>query len=110
MILQVIKIAFKGNDFRKDPKGFAMDETNGFLNGMILMPFLFPSLLVILFFILGYTSLLTGPYGFFKFVFWVTFIPLSIFLYFIINTLKMIKRTNKNVADNVINVKAEVKE
>ncbi len=110
MIFRIISIAFKGNKFRQDPKGFLGEEADGFLNSMFILPFIVPSLFIIFFFILGFTSLLSGPYGFFKFVFFITFIPFVIFASIIFRALKTIKRANKKVINETIVVKAEVKE
>lgn len=110
MIIQIVKIAFKGKQFRNNPANFMQDEANGFLNGLVFLPFFVSGLFVILFFILGFTTLLTGPYGFFKFIFFITFIPFILFLYIVLKTLKIIKRMNKNILNETIKVKAEVKQ
>lgn len=110
MIFRTISIVFKGNQFRKDPSGFLQDETKGFLNGLVFLPMIIPAFFVILFFILGYTDLFTGPYGFFKFVFWVSFIPFVIILAIIVKAMRIIKGASKKVIEDTIHVKAEVKE
>lgn len=110
MIFRTIGIVCKGNQFRKDPSGFLQDEAKGFLNGLVFLPMIAPAFFVILFFVLGYTDLLTGPYGFFKFVFWVFFIPFVIILAIIVKAMRIVRRASKQAIEKTIHVKAEVKE
>ncbi len=50
----------------KDPSGFARDEAFDTLRGIILPITIFGALLVILFYLLGYSEFWFGPSGFFK--------------------------------------------
>lgn len=109
MIFKFISIAFKGNQFRKNPSEFLQEEAKGFVNGLVFMPMVVPGLFVLLFFLLGYTGLLTGPYGFFKFLFWIAFIPFVIIFWLLLKATRIIKRASKSAIHETIKVKAEVK-
>lgn len=110
MIFRIINIAFKTNQFRKDPNNFLEDEAKGFLNGLVFMPMIIPFLFLLFFFFLGYTEFLSGPYGFFKFLFWILFIPFIIIFIFLFKAIKMIRKNTKKVINDTIHIKAEIKE
>lgn len=66
-----------------------------------------------LFFILGWTELLSGPYGFFKFVFWFLLIPFSILqlvFWKLFSKAKTLVQKAKNRVDEELNtIKVEPK-
>ncbi len=66
-----------------------------------------------LFYILGWTELLSGPYLFFKFVFWFSLIPFSIlqiFFWKLFKSFKKLVQKAKNRIDEEVNtIKVEPK-
>ena len=66
MIFRVFHVYKNVKEGVKNPTGFAHDEALGILRGAIIPPTVLGALLVILFFLLGYSSFWFGPSGFFK--------------------------------------------
>ncbi len=66
MIFRVFKLYKNIQEGTKNPTGFARDEAFDMLRSAVLLPTVVGALLVILFFILGYSSFWFGPSGFFK--------------------------------------------
>lgn len=66
MIFRVFKLYRNVKEGTKNPTGFAHDEALGLLRGAILPLTIIGAILVVLFFLLGYTTFWFGPSGFFK--------------------------------------------
>ena len=66
MIFRVFQIYNNVKNGVKNPTGFAHDEALGLLKGAIVPFTAIGAILVILFFLLGYSSFWFGPSGFFK--------------------------------------------
>ncbi len=106
MIFGVIK-TYK--DVRKgvnDPTGLGQDIALDVLKAPLIL-FTFAGLFgLVLFFILGWTELLSGPFGFFKFVFFLLLIPftiLEIVFWSLFNRFKKILQKAKNRVDESVN-------
>lgn len=56
-------------EVRDDTGGFVADEVVGLLKGFLIIPVVIVGIALALFFILGFTTLLGGPMGFFKVLF-----------------------------------------
>ncbi len=69
MIFQIIQIKKMASEAKENPGKFAGGQVGELFVGMLIVPSLIALLLLGSFFILGYTSWLGGPYGFFKFLF-----------------------------------------
>jgi len=66
MIFRVFHVYKNLKEGTKNPTGFAHDEALGLLKSVIIPPTVIGALLVVLFFLLGYSSFWFGPSGFFK--------------------------------------------
>jgi hypothetical protein len=66
MIFRVFKLYRNVQEGAKNPTGFARDEALGLLRTAIILPTLIGAVLVVLFYLLGYSSFWFGPSGFFK--------------------------------------------
>lgn len=66
MIFRVFQVYKSIREGVKNPTGFAYDEALGLLRAVILPPTIIGALMVVLFFLLGYTPFWFGPSGFFK--------------------------------------------
>lgn len=108
MILKVLKIRKTMKELKEDPSKLAGEEVGGFFIGMILGPALIPFLILILLFILGFTGLIGGPFGLFKFLFFLFLIPsIGVFL-ILFKAYKIIKGGAKKAVDNTLKVESKV--
>lgn len=110
MIFKIFKIKNTIKDLKENPGKFAGEEAGGFFLGMILGPIFVPLLVLILLFILGFTSLIGGPFGFFKFLFFLLLIPSSIIFWILFKAYKFIKGSAKKAVDDTIKVESKVVE
>ena len=106
MIFTIIKTYKDVKNGVKDPTGFGQDA----LLEMIKIPlviFTVGGILALgLFFVLGWTEILGGPFGFFKFVFWflaIPFVILEIVFWKIYSKAKALIQKAKNRVDQEIN-------
>ncbi len=106
-ILHIRKMIKEG---RENPSRLAGEQTAEMMWGIVLVPIIICVLLLILFFIMGYTHLFGFSSGFFRFLFWFFLIP-GIFVFGAIR--KMIglaSRTTTTQAKKVVDaVATEVK-
>ncbi len=87
---------------RRDPGGLAGDETKDVLIGLLLIPALGILLWLALMFILGFTTLLGGPMGFFKFIFILSLIGTVVLGTIVRKLLGLVRRGTKQVVDKTI--------
>jgi uncharacterized Tic20 family protein len=71
---QILQIRKNIKDARANPSGFAGEQTKEILWGIMIIPIIICALVIILFFVIGYTDVLGFQLGFFKFLFWVALI------------------------------------
>lgn len=113
MIFTIIKTYKDVKNGVKDPTGFGQDA----LLEMIKIPLVIFTvggiLALALFFALGWTETLGGPFGFFKFVFWflaIPFVVLEIVFWKIYSKAKSLIQKAKNRVDEEVNtIKVDVR-
>ncbi len=106
MIFTIIKTYRDVKSGVKDPTGFGKDALLEIIKIPLLVFTVGGVLALVLFFILGWTDLLSGPFGFFKFVFWFLFIPffiLEIVFWKIYSKAKALVQKAKNRVDERMN-------
>jgi len=108
MILQIFKIRKMTNEAKENPGKFAGGQVGELFIGMLIMPSLLTLFLLVSFFILGYTTLLGGPFGFFKILFIFSVFVILCLLYFLRKIYKMIKTVTKDVVDSTIKVESKI--
>lgn len=74
MLFKIFRIKKMITQGMRDPGGLAGEEAAGALTALLILPGIGALIWLALMFILGFTPLLGGPFGFFKFVFVVSFI------------------------------------
>lgn len=110
MIFRILKVRKTMKELKEDPSKLAGEEAGGFFMGMILGPALIPLLVLIFLFVLGFTGFIGGPYGLFKFLFFLFLIPsIGVFL-ILFKAYKIIKGGAKKVVDNTLKVESKVVE
>lgn len=95
-IFKILKIKKSIKDAQNDPNAFAKDQVRGILWGLVILPLLISTIVVILFFIIGYTELFGFQVGFFKFLFWISFA-------FILLIFSLIRRITRHVSKITFN-------
>lgn len=95
---------------KENPGKFASEEMGNLFGSILIMPLISALFFLALFFILGYTTLLGGPFGFFKFIFIMLAIG-SIFFFSILRKIhRALKQTTKNQINETIKVESKVLE
>jgi len=110
MIFRVLQIRKMIREGKEDPGKFAGGQAGDLFMGLLLMPIISAVLLLGGLFILGYTPLLGGPFGFFKFFFWLSIFCVFFFFMILRKVYKMIKNTTKSAVNDTIKVESKVVE
>ncbi len=77
---KILKIRKTIKEARENPSALAGEEIRGVLWGLFVIPIIIGALVVVLFFLIGYTDVLGFTWGFFKILFWISlFVSLAIF-------------------------------
>ncbi len=77
---KILKIRKTIKEARENPGALAGQEIRGVLWGLFVIPIIICALVVVLFFLIGYTEVLGFSWGFFKVLFWISlFVSLAIF-------------------------------
>lgn len=100
MIFRFIEIKNMAEDARKDPKNFAKNTAEDYIKGIIASPVISYLVLMIVFFVFGFTGFLGGPYGLFRFFFVLFLIP-AVFLFFFLRKIFTVWREVKNSGGKV---------
>lgn len=95
ILFKILHIKKLVKEARENPSALAGNEVGDALWGIVLIPLIIGIIGIILFFIMGYTSLFGFQFGFFKFLFW-----LSLIIGFII--FSIIRRLVKSVSKSTI--------
>ncbi|MCX6752467.1 MAG: hypothetical protein NTZ87_03140 [Candidatus Nomurabacteria bacterium] len=98
------------NEVRENPGKFAGGKIGEMFLGVLFMPSLISFIIVCGFFILGFTTFLGGPYGFFKFLFVIFFLGILCVVYFIRKIYRFIKSITENAVNDTIKVKSRIVE
>ncbi len=113
MIFTLIKTYREVKNGVKDPTGFGKDALLETIKIPLLVFTVGGILALALFFILGWTELLSGPFGFFKFLFWflaIPFVILEIIFWKLFSSFKRLVQRAKNRVDESVNaIDVEVK-
>lgn len=108
MIFKILQVRNIVREAQADPGKFAGEGVRGVFTGMFIMPTIFILVLVAGLFVLGFTDLLGGPYGFFKFLFWFAAICLIGFFIILWRIYRMVKSFTKGVVDDTIKVNSKI--
>lgn len=109
MLFRLFRIRKNVKDIRNDAGGFAGDQVVDVVTGILAIPLLLSVGALVLFFILGYTALLGGPFGFFKILF-VVGASVSFLLFLVVRPLfRFIRAGTKEVVDRGVQKIKEVR-
>ncbi len=97
-------------DAKENPGQFASGEIQDFLLGILVVPILIGVLLLALFFILGFTSVLGGPFMIGKFFFYVFLIGAGTVSFISWKVIKFTKQITKKEVNRTIHVENVSKE
>ncbi len=103
MLFRIFLIGKTIRDIKSNPSKFAGEEARGAIIGIFILPIIIVLLGLIFLFVLGFTNVFGGPYGFFKVVFFI-----GLFTSFIFGLI--IKRLLSFVGNTTIKVTSEVVE
>lgn len=102
MIFKVLRLRKTVREVREDTGGFVADEVGGVLTGLMLIPVIIVCCALALFFILGFTTLLGGPMGFFKVLF-IIGICMTILVFAVVYPIvRFIRRSARRVTNRAI--------
>ena len=108
MIFQILEIKNMASDAKENPGKFAGGQVGSIFLDMLITPALVALLSLVGFFILGYTSWLGGPYGFFQFLFVISIMALVCLFYFLRKIYLLIKSVTKIVVESTIKVESTI--
>lgn len=109
MLFKLLKLRKNVKEVRKDPGGFAAGEAAGaVIETVLLVPGLIALFGLVLFFILGFTTLLGGPMGFFKFLFIFGVFVLLVIIAMLRPIIRLLKRGTKRAVDAGVRTIKEV--
>jgi uncharacterized membrane protein (DUF373 family) len=97
-------------DANRDPGHLAAGMVGDVFVGMFLLPVVLTVVFLGLFFVLGYTHLLGGPFGFFRFLFVVSIIGGFLFFFILYKLYRVIKNTTKHSVNSSIKVESKIVE
>ncbi len=110
MIFKIFQIRNTIKEVRANPGEFAGQGAGGLFMGLFIMPLVYGVLILGGFFVLGYTTFLGGPYGFFKFLFILSIVGIVGFSFVLYKIFSLIKRSTRILVDKTIIVESKVVE
>lgn len=108
MIFQILKIRKMVREGKEDPGKLAGGEVGDFIIGAAILPGIVTVGVLVLLFILSYTTLLGGPFGLAKFFFWVILFGTVILFYTLATIIRLARRLAKRAVDNTVKVTSKV--
>ncbi len=108
MIFKVLQIRKMANEATENPGKFAGGKVGEIFVGMLFVPSVVVLLILITFFVFGYTSFLGGPYIFFQFIFILFLLIVISIVYFLRKIYLIIKSVTKNVVNTTIKMKSQI--
>ncbi len=105
-IFQVFKIQKLIREGKENPSKLAGEETGDIIKGIFILPLILVGTSALVSFLLGYTTVIfgLGPFGFFKFLFWVLVI-IKIGLYVLMRKIARVSRTiTEKTTHNIIDL------
>ena len=91
MIFRIIQLRKMARDAKEDPAKFMAEEASSFFTGLFVLPIISAILLLAILIVFAFTSWLGGPYGFFKFLFFLSLFGVGTFFYMLYKTTRVIK-------------------
>ncbi len=110
MLFKLLKIRKATKEIKQDAGGFVAGEVaETVIEGLLLIPGLIALGALVLFFILGFTTLLGGPMGFFKFLFILSVVVLLSIIAMLRPIIRLLKRGTKRAVDHTVSKIKEIK-
>lgn len=102
LILKIFKIKRIIREAKENPSALAGDETADLVQDIFIIPIISLVVSSIITYLLGYTDVIfnLGPFGFFKFLFWIL-ILITIFVFILFKT---IRKAVKNITERTIKI------
>jgi hypothetical protein len=110
MLFKIFTIRKMMRDAKENPGQFAGGEIQDLLVGMFIVPILIGILLLALFFILGFTSVLGGPFMIGRIFFYLFLIGGGTTSFILWKIIKFTKQITKKAVDDTIHVENVSKE
>jgi hypothetical protein len=108
MIFQIFKIRSMARDAKTDPGGFVGGGVADAFVGMLITPLIVAIGVLVLLFLLSFTTVLGGPFGLAKFFFFVVLFGTYMLFSIIRKLSRVAKKVTKQAVDKTIKVTAEV--
>lgn len=108
MIFKILKIRQMVKEGTENPSEFAGGQASDFIVGLLIAPLVIAIAVLVLLFILSYTTLLGGPFGFAKFFFYVVLFGALAFGSLVWKLSKLTKQMTRSAVDKTISVTAKV--
>lgn len=108
MIFQIFKIRKMVREGTENPGKFAGGQASDLLVGLFIIPLIISIFVLVLLFLLSYTSVLGGPFGLAKFFFYIVLFGTITFCSLIYKLSKLAKVTTNKVVDETIQVTSKV--
>ena len=108
MIFQILKVRKMVKEGSENPGNFAGGQVADLLTGLFVVPIVIGVGVLILLFILSFTTLLGGPFGLAKFFFFVVLFGILSLGSFVWKLSKLAKRMTHKTVDETIKVTSEV--
>lgn len=110
MLFQIIKIKNMAHDASRDPGRLAAGLAGEALLGILIVPAISTLLFLALFFVLGYTHLLGGPFGFFRFLFIVFTLCVISVSWLLWKVHRAVRRATRHTVNSTLKVESKVVE
>lgn len=102
MLFKLLRIRKDAREIKENPGSFAGGEAVTVALGFLVVPIIIGLLGIVLFFLLGFTSVIGGPFGFFKILFIIS-IVVAIGVFKIIKaSFRFIRKSTRRVVDSGI--------
>ena len=110
MIFKILQFHKMAREAKENPGKFAGGKVGEYFVGSLIVPSLVLFLILVIFFVLGFTHLLGGPYWFFQFLFVLSFLSILGLIYILRKIYKFIMSVTNNVVSSVLKVDSKVVE
>lgn len=104
MLFRFLKVKKAIKEARQNPGGFAGGEVVDVLLGLLWIPIILALAVLVLFFLLGFTTVLGGPFGLFKVLFILAVIIALVLFSIIRPIIRLVRRGTKRAVDTAANV------
>ncbi|HVY35942.1 MAG TPA: hypothetical protein VG982_01540 [Candidatus Paceibacterota bacterium] len=104
MLFQLLRLRKNIREARENPGKFAGSQAAGLATSIVIIPLLIAVLWLALLFLFGFTHVLGGPFGFFRFLFVFTLIIMVPIIVFLAKTIRVIRSSVRGTVNKVTEI------